>query len=182
MSQLKIKSLDKDLMILDELVDDLSIPERNWETIINLYNQNNSDFPIPPTICAKIILEIKDGRIPKMVFKQRGISYNNFNNRYNKSKLIIEELSSKSELSDNDWQHIYSLRNDPAFILGQDIERARAFNFNQATDELKSQANMKFETWLEYMKQIHKEEFEQKEEKKGAEVTIIFQPGLLESI
>lgn len=183
MPDLQTRTVDKDLIVLEELVDDLIFPQRNWKALIEIYNQNNSKFPIPATYCAYIIEKVKDGQIPKKVFQEKGISYTNFNNRYNKDKILIEELSSKSTLTDQDWQFIQTFRNDPFFILGQDIERARAYNFNQSTEKLKELGEMgKFTDYLEYVKQIHKEEFEQREESHRNEIVIQFAPGILEAI
>lgn len=182
MSNLIKKSLDDDLMILDNIIGDCSIPERDWESIINIYNQNNKPFQIPAPICSNIILQIKDGRIPKMVFQSYGISYPKFKDRFNKIKLQLEEFSGKDTVSDEEWLMIENYLIHPIFILGCDIERASAFHFNEATDTLKKQSRQNAQSWLAYMKEIHKEEFVEKEDKKGFEVVINFGPGILDSI
>lgn len=169
-------------MVLDDIVGECSIPERDWESIINIYNQNNRSFPIPPLICSKIIQEIKDGRMPKTVFRQYGASYSKFRNRFNKTKLSLEELSSRENFTDEDWNMIQTCRHDPYFILGLDIDRASAFHFNESTDLLKFLSKSKAETWLAYMKEIHSEEFSKKEENKSVEVVIQFGPDILESV
>lgn len=175
-------TIDKDLVALDELVGDCSLPQRDWQSLIDVYNQNNNKFPIPAPICAKIIQEIKEGVKPSSVFKAEGLSYTNFINRYNKNIAVIEELSSRPQLTDFEWETIRLLRIDPFFILGQDIERVRAFRFNQLQKDLKDLSMSKPETFLNYMKEFHSEEFTNKEDKQSVEVVIQFGSGLLEAI
>lgn len=182
MSALVKQNIDKDLMILDESIGECTIPERDWESIINIWHQSGNKFPIPALICANIIVRIKKGLLPKIIFKEYGISYANFENRYNKNKSIIEELTTKDNLSDDEYNIIQTLRNDPVFILGRDIDRARAFHLNKSVEKLDELSEANAMTWLAYMKEIHKEEFTSKEDKKGVEVVIQIGQGLLEAI
>lgn len=181
MSNLIKKQIDKDLMVLDEITEDCSIESRNWDSIITIYNINNKPFPIPALVCSKIIEDVKKGLIPHMVFKQYGISYSAFKNRYSKVKTILEELSVQSELTDSHWQIINTCRNDPAFILGQDIDRATAFHFNECTKTLE-ELSVNAQTYERYMMLTHPEEFNKKEKENNVELVIKIAPGLLENI
>lgn len=181
MTDLEVKNIDKDLMVLDDIIGDCNIKSRDWNSIITLYNVNNKPFPIPALICSKIIERIKEGEIPKMVFREYGINYSAFNNRYNKSKTIIEELSVKSSLSDAEWQVINVCKNDPAFILGQDVERAVAFHFNRSVKKLEK-ISTSAQAYTEFIKIVHADEFTQKTENNNVQVTIKLGQGLIESI
>lgn len=183
MTDLQKTSIDKDLMILDIISDDCSIIERDWQSIINLYNQQNTyPYSISPIICAKIIQKIKDGGISKYVFKEYGISFINFKNKYDKVCSEIEQLVLKSDMTNEDFSKINMLRSNPTFILGQDIDKASAFHFNQGMQTLQEGSEANSSLWIAYMKEAHKEEFTEKQDKKTAEIVIHLQAGLLESI
>ncbi len=182
MADLQERLIDRDLVSLDGILDDATLPQRDWEAIIKVYNQNNKPFPISANACTKIIQMTKDGLKPNSIFNQIGKSYSNFINRYNKNKALLEDFNSKGDLTDNEWQIVRSLRNDPFYILGEDIKRVRAFHFNELQNDLKEISKMKAETFLTYMKEFHSEEFDHTQEKQGIEVTINFGEGILESI
>lgn len=182
MSDLQKKYLDRDLIVLDEIVGEGTLPSRDWDTIISLYNHNNRPFSIRPIDCSKIIDRIKDGQRPHMVFKEHGYHYPAFIARYNKPKMILEELSTLSDLSDNQWAIVDICQKDPYLLLGRDIERATAYHYNEGTMHMKKVSKGKAIDWKEYMKMVHPEEFEDKSETTNMQVTIKFGPGLLEGI
>lgn len=168
-------------MVLDELTGDCSIPTRNWKSIISVYENTNNKFPIPAIVCSRIIEKIKSGEKPNMVFTEEGVNYKSFLNRYNNSKNVIEELLSLQSLNDEQWEIIRTCQNDPAFILGQDINRAKAHHFNRATQTLRD-LSTNAQTWKTYMETIHPEEFKEQEDNKDVQVVIKLSKGLLEGI
>lgn len=175
------KSIDRDLMVLDELSDECTIESRNWESIINIYNQHNRPFPIKPLVCSKIVENVKKGLLPDMIFKEYGISYTAFKNRFNKTKQILEELAVLPELTEAHWEIINTCRNDPAFILGSDIERAVAHHFNKCTENFEMLASVNAQSYEKYLAMTHPEHFSKKENEKNLEVVIKIAPGLLDN-
>lgn len=181
MTDLQVRNIDRDLIVLDQIVGDSSIPTRDWNNIITLYERNNSHFPIPSGICTKIIQRVKDGEIPKMVFKEYGANFNNFKNRYNKDKVALEELALVPILSEVQWNQVFSLRNDPFFLLMEDIEKASAFHFNKSLKVLEG-ISTSAQTYIEYMKLTHPEEFTEKSDSNKERIEIKLAIGLLESV
>lgn len=182
MSDLQKILVDRDLVTLNDIIESEAIPQRDWSAIIVLYNINNTPFPISAIACAKIVEEIKNGLKPTVVFKAKGLIYRNFLNRYNKDIQVLENLISKDYLTNDELNLIQSLRNDPFFILGQDLERVRAQKFTELQLELRDLMSAKPETFLSYMKEFHAEEFEQKQEVNEHQIIIKFDKGILESI
>lgn len=176
-------SIDKDLVILEDIIDDTSLPQRDWESIISIYNQNNRPFPISPLKCAKLVQQIGDGLKPSTVFASQGLRYKNFLTRYNKDVATLDELQSKGQVTEAEYQMVLSIRNDPFFILGRDLERVRSHKFLDTQIELRDLMMGKPEAALTYVKEFHPEEFEDKSDKQNIELTVIqFGPGILESV
>lgn len=184
MDSLTITNEEKNVIILDELIGDCSIPSRDWEAIINSFNSDNRNklFSIPSIICSRIIQEIKDGAIPKMVFREFGLNFQSFINNYNKIKNTVEELSLLNNLREEDWEFINNCKVNPTFILGKDIDRATAFHFNKSVKHLKGVSEGNPQAWKDYMKVIHAEEFVDKEKDANTEIIIKISPGLIDAI
>lgn len=175
---------ENNIIILDEMVGDCSIPTRNWESIISIYNadKNNKLFLIPSITCSKLIQEIKDGAIPKMIFREYGLNYTSFNNEFNRIKSLIEDILVSKVIADEDLQFLNTCKINPTFILGKDIERVTAFHFNTSLRSLGKISSKNPEHWKNYMKLVHPEEFIEKEEKTNVEVVIKIAPGLIDAI
>lgn len=182
MTELVRNTIDKDLLVLDELIGECTIPNRDWTSIINLYEINNKPFPIPAVICSKIIQRVKLGNIPKMVFKEYGINHNSFLSKYNKIKTLIEEISMLKEITVDQSYIIESCKSDPIFLLGSDLERASAFHFNNSLGQLEEISKLNPQAWKEYMKVVHSEEFSEKEKDKEISVVIKVAPNLIDKI
>lgn len=179
-----INNENVDLMVLDELVGECTIPDRDWDSIINVHNSDkeNKAFSIPGYICSRIIQNLKKGYIPKMLFKEYGISYTSFNDKYKKAKEVLEDLSVKPQLTEEEWLLINKIKNSPLFLLGQDIDRATAYHFNTALVHLGDESKKNPQAYREYMRLVHPEEFEEKQQGSNVEVIIKLAPGLIESI
>lgn len=172
-----------DASLMDELIGNCTIPDRNWEGIIKTYNAEASiKFLIPPLICSLIVKRIKNGEIPKMVFKEYGISYSAFNNQLRKLKEQIEEILSRNNISDLDLDFVKNSDSNPVFLLGRDIDRAVAYNFNTSLSHLKKISEINPQAWKDYMKLVNPEEFTEKESTQNTEVVIKISPGLMEGI
>ena len=169
-------------MVLDEILETSTIPVRDWNVIIDEYNVNNSPFPIPPIVCARIIQMVKEGKGNKeTIFRQHGIRYKQFLNRYNKSKKLIEQLLSLPEMTDAQFQVLNTLRKDPAFILGEDIERVDAFHFNDSIEKLRDISGSP-QAYERYIQITHPEQFEDKKENNNVQVVFKIQQGLIEAL
>lgn len=175
---------EANIMILDELVGDCSIPSRDWESIITVFNADikNKPFSIPSIICSKLIQEIKEGAIPKLIFREFGLNFQLFLNNYNKLKTEIEEISLSNKVREEDIEFLNNCKVNPTFILGKDIERATAFHFNTSLKKLGNISMMNPQAYKEYMKIVHAEEFTEKEKDNNLEVVIKIQPGLINAI
>lgn len=185
--QTDIESIDvhgyNDMALLDELVGDCSIPDRNWDGIIAVFNSNTEDkFLIPPIVCSHIVRKVKDGGIPRMIFREYGLSYQSFSNKVRKIRDIIEEISNSRNISDADIIFIDACKNNPNILLSRDIDRAVAFNFNRSLDHLKKISDINPQAWKEYMKTVNPEEFVEKDTTKNTEVIIKIAPGLMDGI
>lgn len=172
-----------DASLMDELIGNCTIPDRNWEGIIKAYNSEASNkFLIPPLICSLIVKRIKEGGIPKMIFREYGISYTVFNNQLKKLREQIEEILSRPNISDLDLDFVNNSDSNPIFLLGRDIDRAVAYNFNTSLSHLKGISEINPQAWKDYMKLVNPEEFVEKETAQNTEVVIKISPGLMEGI
>lgn len=175
---------ETDIIILDELIGDCSIPSRDWESIITVFNADvkNKIFSIPAIICSKLIQEIKEGAIPKLIFREFGLNFQLFLNSYTKIKTEIEEIALSSRVRDQDIEFLNNCKINPTFILGKDIERATAYHFNTSLKKLGNISMMNPQAYKEYMKIVHADEFTEKEKENNLEVIIKIQPGLIDAI
>lgn len=175
---------DTDLMILDEMVGECTIPDRNWDNIIKEYeaDQSNKSFPIPGYICSRVVQKLKKGSIPKMIFKEYGINYSSFCEKYKKIKDVLEDLSVKPQITEEEWMMIERIKHNPLFLLGQDIDRAVAYHFNTSLNHLEEVSKQNPQAYREYMRLVHPEEFEEKQQGSNVEVVIKLATGLIESI
>lgn len=171
-------------IILDDLVGDCSIPARDWDSIITIFNADsrNKLFSIPGIICSKLIQEIKDGAIPKLIFREYGLNFQSFLNTYNKIKSEIEEISLLENIREEHIDYLNNCKINPTFILGKDIERATAFHFNDSLKSLRKISMLNPQAFKDYMKIVHAEEFTEKEKDNNLEVVIKIQPGLINEI
>lgn len=182
MTDISLRNIDRDLMVLEDNIGDCGIPSRDWDAIVSLYNINNKKFPIPALICSKIIQRVKDGEKPNMVFKEFGINYTAFKTRYTKTKTILEECASIPELNEAHWSIINTCLNDPAFLLGEDLERASAFHYNKGMKKLE-ELSVNAQSYERFLSLIHPSEFQEKnKEDRNIELVIKIAPGLIDSI
>jgi hypothetical protein len=153
----------------------IQFPVRDWVFIITQFElAGNRPFMIPAIYCSKIIERIKSGMIPRKVFEEYGFGYQAFQNRYTKARESVELLMRKGTLDSNEYKMLNALHRDPHFILGNDIDRAKAYNYNYCSDKLRELSEGNAAMWKEYMKMVHAEEFV---EKNQTTTPIIFQIG-----
>jgi len=160
------------LDLIDDVsvVDVFSMPTRNWNQIIQLYNKNNRKFLFTPLQCKVIIQYVIKGLPPQHLFKTLGISQQKFTSMSTKAVELQEQydkLAGQENLSDEDYELLTELAYNPLRILMSDIERAEGLADLEDFERFNLYASKGPDIHLAKMKAKFKDLFSDREQDRG---------------
>lgn len=139
---------------------EVDIPVRDWQAIIDHYNTySKTPYRLSAMKCSRIVERVRGGLIPKIVFEELGINYKSFQDGFNRCVEILEDLNSKNILTDEEAFTFNLYLKHPAYILGSDIKRCMAFHWNERQDDLLRLSRTSPTAMKEYMKLVRPEMF-----------------------
>jgi hypothetical protein len=110
------------------IVNSFKLPERSWNNVIDDYNSaNKKKFPFTAEQCKLMIEYVKQGIPPEHIFKSIGVSPVRYHNLVVKASELTDQLdflSSKEELTDEEYTTFHTLVRNPLRMLISDIARA----------------------------------------------------------
>lgn len=164
-----------------------SVPTRNWELLIGEYNSSHKRrFQLTPLEC-KILVEYTKKGIPLIeICTAIGISKQRLASMSSSASAMEDEymeLSSKSKLSDEDYDKFNALMRNPMRILISDLQRAEGIS-NIRDFEHFNELSFKDPTILAMkMKAKFKDHFSEKQEQaQGYNVTINIAEGMIDDL
>lgn len=124
------------------------LPTRNWNGIIESYNQSNKKrFYFTPLQCKLIVEHVKRGTPAESLFRSLGVSkqkFTFFRTKYNEIEERLAELQGKASISDEEFEEFHSIMRNPLRLLISDVERAEGISELKDWDrfnEMASKAN-----------------------------------------
>ncbi len=174
------RNFDNDIDTINQYGDGVkevfNLPVRNWELLIDCFDEaNKRKFKLTPVQCKIAVEYAKKGQLPNVVFEGFGFSAHQYGalvTRYNQAESRLMELQTKEVLDEIEYEEFQSLMRNPYRILMSDIARARAVA-NLADWELFNEKALKTdELLIMKLKANNKEFFTEKEGNAPATITI----------
>lgn len=152
---------------MESAIDAFRVPERNWNRLVDAFNETNKKkFPFSALQCKLIVEYSKKGLYPKSIFEALGVSaqkYTHFLTKYNEMEDKLSELSTKQSLTEEETEQFHFLLRHPLRILIADIDRAKAIHDLGDWERLNEMAQKDRDVMMMIMKARHKEVFGEKQ-------------------
>lgn len=180
---------DDSLVAIDgeKALDVFKIPERNWELIIDSYNQSSKTrFFLSALQCKTLVEYVKKDFEPQYIFQNYGYSYQKYTSLVTKAADLedkLVELSTKSNLTEDDYEEFQTIMRHPLRILMSDIDRARGVANLSNWERFNEMAYHDGGIMVQKMRGKFREFFEGKESNGGGnQVVINLGPGIIDGL